>query len=249
MEYDNNQEKNNISPQNEEQYQKDQIEKDNKNKPIKEMESKEEKADEDYENKSEEFLNGISSINQMEKKNYLDISFMDEDIIELTKELKEISQKAVDENKKKRLKREEKPKKKDQPNNLNEKRKEMEAKNLKNKDYFIPLKDDPKFKEEVQIIEIEKGLEEIKEYEKNDISAINKLKFIDIKHDDVINFQDEYVQSFFKSLNFILSENSKKRLNLLYFCIKHGFHILIPGPTGTGKTYLSEAICDLMKKI
>ena len=38
------------------------------------------------------------------------------------------------------------------------------------------------------------------------------------------------------------------RLNLLYFCIKHGFHILIPGPTGTGKTYLSEAICNLLKK-
>ena len=248
MENDIKKEKHNISPQNEEQHLKNKIEKDNKNIPITERVSKGKKANGDNENKSEEFLPDFSSINQMEKKNYLDISFMDEDIIELTKELKEISQKAVDENKKKKLKGEEKAGKKDQSNIVNERRKEMEEENLKNKDYFIPLKDDPKFKEEVQIIEIEKGLEEIKEYEKNDISAINKLKFIDIKHDDVINFQDENVQSFFKSLNFILSENSKKRLNLLYFCIKHGFHILIPGPTGTGKTYLSEAICDLMKK-
>ena len=58
----------------------------------------------------------------------------------------------------------------------------------------------------------------------------------------------EETLNFFKARKFILSENSKKRLNLLYFCIKHGFHILIPGPTGTGKTYLSEAICDLLKK-
>ena len=74
------------------------------------------------------------------------------------------------------------------------------------------------------------------------------MKFKEIEHDDVINFKDESILEFFKSLNFILSENSKIRLNLLYFCNKHGFHILIPGPTGTGKTYLSEAICNLLKK-
>ncbi len=38
------------------------------------------------------------------------------------------------------------------------------------------------------------------------------------------------------------------RLNLLYFCFKQGFHILIPGPTGTGKAYLSKAIYNLLKK-
>lgn len=74
----------------------------------------------------------------------------------------------------------------------------------------------------------------------------DETKFIDIKHEDVINFKDENVLSFFKSINFILSEESKRKLNLLYFCIKHGFHILILGPTVTGKNYLSEAVCNLL---
>jgi len=203
--------------------------------------------DEDKLNKSNEFLSDVSMINQIGgNKKLLDISFADDDIRELTNELKEISKKAIDENEK--VKIQEINDGKNTENLEKEKEKGRTQKKDKNINQdFIPLKDDPKFKEEVQIVEIEKNLEEIKEYEVKDGIA-NKLKFIDIKHDDVINFQDESIQSFFKSLNFILSENSKKRLNLLYFCIKHGFHILIPGPTGTGKTYLSEAICNLLKK-
>ena len=112
---------------------------------------------------------------------------------------------------------------------------------------FIPLKDYPIFKNETQIVEIEKSIEQIKEYEVKEGIA-NKLKFKEIEHDDVINFKDEQIVEFFKSLNFILSENSKMRLNLLYFCFKQGFHILIPGPTGTGKAYLSKAIYNLLKK-
>ena len=111
------------------------------------------------------------------------------------------------------------------------------------------MKDYKKFEEQAVINEIEKSLEQIKEYKVNENDkVIDKLKFIDIKHDDVIDFKKESTLEFFKSLNFILSENSMMRLNLLYFCINHGFHILIPGPTGTGKTYLSEAICNLLKK-
>jgi len=74
------------------------------------------------------------------------------------------------------------------------------------------------------------------------------LNFEEIEHDDVINFKDASILEFFKSLNFILSENSKMRLFLLYFCIKNGFHILIPWQTGTGKTNLFEAVCILLKK-
>jgi hypothetical protein len=48
---------------------------------------------------------------------------------------------------------------------------------------------------------------------------------------------DEDKNKYFDSINFILSEESKKRLNLLYFYIKYGFRILIPWPTRTGKTY------------
>jgi len=172
---------------------------------------------------------------------------MDDDLSELTKELKEISSKALNDDQKENNTNQDKFDENDLKTERKDENIKQDANHLKHDDYFIPLKDDPKFKEEVQIIEIEKSLEEIKEYEIKDGIA-NKLKFIEIKHDDVINFQEESVQSFFKSLNFILSENSKKRLNLLYFCIKHGFHILIPGPTGTGKTYLSEAICNLLKK-
>jgi hypothetical protein len=77
----------------------------------------------------------------------------------------------------------------------------------------------------------------------------SKTKFIDIKLEDVINLMDEDKIKYFDSINFILSEESKKRLNLLYFCIKYGFCILIPRPTRTGKTYLSEVMCNLFHKI
>ena len=207
-----------------------------------------ETKDEDNNKKSSGFLPDLSIIKQNEdNKIIFEASFMDDDLSELTKELKEISSKALNDEQKENNTNQEKFDKNDIKTERQDENIKQDANHLIHDDYFIPLKDDPKFKEEVQIIEIEKSLEEIKEYEIKDGIA-NKLKFIEIKHDDVINFQEESVQSFFKSLNFILSENSKKRLNLLYFCIKHGFHILIPGPTGTGKTYLSEAICNLLKK-
>jgi hypothetical protein len=109
------------------------------------------------------------------------------------------------------------------------------------------LKNLAKYQNEAKISEIESYLEKIKEYE-DPQNMNNNFKFKEIEHEDVIDFTKEETLNFFKARKFILSENSKRRLNLLYFCIKHGFHILIPGPTGTGKTYLSEAICDLLKK-
>lgn len=189
-------------------------------------------------------------INQVsDTKNGLDISFIDDEIRELTNELKEITKNAINEKEKIKMQKKLEQNDDEKTSNLEKEKGKGSAKKVEQNipQDFIPLKDVPKFKEEVQIVEIENNLQEIKEYEVKDGIA-NKLKFIDIKHDDVINFNDESIQSFFKSLNFILSENSKQRLNLLYFCIKHGFHILIPGPTGTGKTYLSEAICNLLKK-
>ena len=200
--------------------------KDNKGKTIQE--------------KSNDFLTNVSMINQDEDhKNLIDNSFIDDELRELTKQLKEIAKKTSEENESK-LKDEKDIKLKENEENKDTGQKKQE-------DYFIPLKDDPKFKNKVQMLEIEKSLEEIKEFAIEN-GVANKFKFTEIKHDDVIDFNDESILAFFKSLNFILSENSKKRLNLLYFCIKHGFHILIPGPTGTGKTYLSEAICNLLKK-
>jgi len=218
-----------------------------KNSEIKGKESKKNVG-----NKFNKFFPDVSMINQTaDTKKSLDVSFIDNEIRELTNELKEITKNAIDENEKEKLKIQKKSEQNDDENISNlekEKGKGSEKKVDQNiPQDFIPLKDCPKFKEEVQIVEIEKNLQKIKEYKVKD-GISNKLKFIDIKHDDVINFNDESIQSFFKSLNFILSENSKKRLNLLYLCIKHGFHILIPGPTGTGKTYLSEVICNLLKK-
>ena len=86
------------------------------------------------------------------------------------------------------------------------------------------LKDDPKFKNKESIIEIQNDLKEITQYEIKD-GIPSKTKFINIKHEDVINFMDEDKIKYFDSINFVLSEESKKRLNLLYFCIKYGFHI------------------------
>ena len=95
---------------------------------------------------------------------------------------------------------------------------------------FIMLKNVPKFKNKEFIIEIQNDLKEITQYEIKD-RIPSKTKFINIKHEDVINFMDEDIIKYFNSINFVLSEESKKRLNLLYFCIKYGFRILIPGPT------------------
>ena len=210
-------------------------------KANKETESKEQIDEKGKANeKSSNFLSNVSIIiNQNdEHKNMLENSFIDDEIRELTKQLKEITKKTTEE---KEIKLKDDKEIKVEENAL------KDTNQKKSHDYFIPLKDDPKFKNKVQILEIEKSLEEIKEFAIEN-GVANKFKFAEIKHDDVIDFSDESILAFFKSLNFILSENSKKRLNLLYFCIKHGFHILIPGPTGTGKTYLSEAICNLLKK-
>ena len=218
----------------------DKEDKKKKEKKNKQKEHKNKKKDKN-EKEFDENLPDISMINQNDenKNNLLESSFADEELVKLTKELKEITIKSAEsEQKLKDGKNEENNIKEEKDNNFKEHNHE---------DDFIPLKDYPKFKNEGQIAEIEKSLEQIKEFEVKENIA-NKLKFKEIQHDDVINFKDESILEFFKSLNFILSENSKMRLNLLYFCIKHGFHILIPGPTGTGKTYLSEAICNLLKK-
>ena len=52
---------------------------------------------------------------------------------------------------------------------------------------------------------------------KNKNGVTNKTKFTENKFDDIIDFKNENILSFFKSINFILSEDSKKRLNLLFF--------------------------------
>lgn len=75
------------------------------------------------------------------------------------------------------------------------KRKRSEFQKKKD-DYFIPWKDDPKFKNKVQILKIEKSLEELKEYATEN-GLINKFKFTEIKHDDVIDFNDESILEFF----------------------------------------------------
>ena len=222
--------------------EKEQKEEDKKDKKEEEKEKKDKNSQ-----KFDENLPDISIINQDDdnRNNFLESSFLDDEIIKLTKDLKDIAKKSGEEN----------GKMKDEKTRINNKKendktREINEENLKQAktgEDFIPLKDYPKFKNEAQVSEIENSLEQIKEFEIKENIA-NKLKFKEIKHDDVINFKDESILEFFKSLNFILSENSKMRLNLLYFCIKHGFHILIPGPTGTGKTYLSEAICNLLKK-
>ena len=100
----------------------------------------------------------VSVIHQNdEQKNMLENSFVDDELRELTKQLKEIAKKTDEEKEKVEKLKEEKE------NKLKENSKKDEFQK-KQDDYFIPLKDDPKFKNKVQILEIEKSLEELKEY-------------------------------------------------------------------------------------
>ena len=226
--------KDNSKPTNKKEKQK-KDKNDNKKDKKSEVKSKKDKKHKNKQ-KIQEGLDDVSIINDNgeNKGNLLD-SFVDDELRELTKEIKDITKKVINTDNKSKEEEE-----------TNQK-KEQELKKETDEQNFIPLKDDPRFKDEIKVYDIEKYLELIKDYEvKGNIA--NKMKFKEIEHDDIINFNDESILQFFKSLNFILSENSKQKLNLLYFCIKHGFHILIPGPTGTGKTYLSEAICNLLKK-
>ena len=131
--------------------------------------------------------------------------------------------------------------------NNTESKKNKQENDLSQKYDIILLKEDPIFKDQGDVVNIQNDLKDIIKTEKNHDTS---TKFIEIKQDesDVIDFEKTEVLSFFSERNFILSEDSKRRLNLLFFCIKFGYHILIPGPTGTGKTYLSEAICNFLGK-
>jgi len=159
--------------------------------------------------KFDENLPDFSIINQNNenKNNFLESSFLDDELIKLTKELKDITKKVAEP--------EDKASKSEKKNKMEadsaEEKKDENLKQPNPENDFIPLKDYPKFKNEAQIAEIEKVLEQIKEYKVRENIA-NKLKFKEIEHDDVINFKDESILEFFKSLNFILSENSKMRL-------------------------------------
>ena len=106
------------------------------------------------------------------------------------------------------------------------------------------LKGHNEFKKAPIIYEIENSLVQITEF----IQDEKTQEFNEIKSENLIDFKDESIINFFKSLNFILTENSKKKLNLLYFYIRNGYHILITGQTSTGKTYLSETVCKLLQK-
>lgn len=138
--------------------------------------------------KSDPNLPDISIINQKvdSKNNFLEGSFVDDKIIKLTKELKYIIKKVTETEDKKS---EDKSEENSNDNwKLGKKNENLERPTPEHD--FIPLKDYPIFKNEAQIVEIEKTIEQIKEYEVKEGIA-NKLKFKEIEHDDVINFKDE----------------------------------------------------------
>ena len=208
--------------------------------------SKEEKKENNINyiiNKKEKNFNNISIINHQEKEknNPSQNFFINNKKKKLTEKLKDKIEKSSKSNKRFF------EKKKDLNSNKESKSKNNQKKNINLKEDIIILKDNLILNEIEQVSEIEKYLEQIKEYEVKG-NKTNELNFKEIEQDDIINFNDESVLNFFKSINFFLSENSKKKLNLLFFCIKHGFNIIISGPTGSGKTYLIEAICNFLKK-
>ncbi len=51
-----------------------------------------------------------------------------------------------------------------------------------------------------------------------------------------------------KKKNFILSDQAKKRLSLLYHYISKGINVILEGPTGTSKTLSADIICKSLGK-
>ena len=94
------------------------------------------------------------------------------------------------------------------------------------------------------IYEIERSLEKTQEFNQKQIIQ----EFNENENEDSIDFRDQSILNYLKQVNFSFSENSKNKLNTLYFYIKNGYHILITGNTGTGKSYLSEVVCEILQK-
>ena len=108
--------------------------------------------------KFDENLPDFSIINQNNenKNNFLESSFLDDELIKLTKELKDITKKVAEP--------EDKASKSEKKNKMEidsaEEKKDENLKQPNPENDFIPLKDYPKFKNEAQIAEIEKFLEQ-----------------------------------------------------------------------------------------
>ena len=67
------------------------------------------------------------------------------------------------------------------------------------------------------------------------------------ENEEDLSFFDKH-KDFFEERNFILTEESKRRLLLLKDFINLKIPVLLEGPTGTSKTLSAELICDLLLK-
>ena len=67
------------------------------------------------------------------------------------------------------------------------------------------------------------------------------------ENEEDLSFFDKH-KDFFEERNFILTEESKRRLLLLKDFINLKILVLLEGPTGTSKTLSAELICDLLLK-
>ena len=92
------------------------------------------------------------------------------------------------------------------------------------------------------ICEIEHSLVPVIECIKKE-KISDELEYKEILFGDIVDLKEESILRYFKSLYFILTENSKKKIKCPIFCIKNWYPILITGQSCWDKTYLLDIIC------
>ena len=140
------------------------------------------------------------------------------------------------------------------------KRKEEEELKRKNEEE-LKRKEEEELKRKEE--EEKKKEDELKKYfihkRFNKQSLLENPQFEEVKQDfqNILNeITSDYspkelyhpTEDFLKKKNFILSEQAKKRLSLLYHYISKGINVILEGPTGTSKTLSADIICKSLGK-
>ena len=99
--------------------------------------------------------------------------------------------------------------------------------------------------ENIDLIQNDNKNEELINDIENNFTTI--ISGAESENEEDLSFFDKN-KDFFEERNFIITEESKRRLLLLKDFINLKILVLLEGPTGTSKTLSAELICDLLLK-